>query len=99
MLTIFAVSDSIGETAEQVAEASASQFPENVEVKRVPYVKSLGDVEDLIKDIKECEKAMIAYLKSNCSAVMQKMEQTAALDADSEKALADGIAAFKNSWA
>ena len=59
MLTIFAVSDSIGETAEQVAEASASQFPENVEVKRVPYVKSLGDVEDLIKDIKECEKAMI----------------------------------------
>ena len=55
------------------------------------------DVE--VKRALECEKAMIAYLKSNCSAVMQKMEQTAALDADSEKALADGIAAFKNSWA
>ena len=26
MLTIFAVSDSIGETAEQVAQAAASQF-------------------------------------------------------------------------
>ena len=59
MLTIFAVSDSIGETAEQVAEAAASQFPENVEVKRVPYVKSLEDVEDLMSDIKECERAMI----------------------------------------
>lgn len=59
MLTIFAVSDSIGETAEQVAEAAASQFPENVEVRRVPYVKSLEDVEDLMRDIKECEKAMI----------------------------------------
>ena len=59
MLTIFAVSDSIGETAEQVAEAAASQFPENVEVRRIPYVKSLEDVEDLMRDIKECEKAMI----------------------------------------
>ena len=59
MLTIFAVSDSIGETTEQVAEAAASQFPENVEVRRIPYVKSLEDVEDLMRDIKECEKAMI----------------------------------------
>ena len=53
MLTIFAVSDSIGETAEQVAEAAASQFSENVEVRRVPYVKSLEDVEDLMRDIRE----------------------------------------------
>ena len=59
MLTIFAVSDSIGETAEQVAEAAASQFSENVEVRRIPYVKSLEDVEDLMKDIRECEKSMI----------------------------------------
>ena len=42
-----------------MAEAAASQFPENVEVKRVPYVKSLEDVEDLMSDIKECERAMI----------------------------------------
>ena len=51
MLTIFAVSDSIGETAEQVAEAAASQFSENVEVRRIPYVKSLEDVQELINDI------------------------------------------------
>lgn len=59
MLTIFAVSDSIGETAEQVAQAAASQFNEDVEVRRVPYVKSLEEVEELIKEIKECNKAMI----------------------------------------
>lgn len=59
MLTIFAVSDSIGETAEQVAQAAASQFADDVEVKRVPYVKTLEDVEELIKEIKECTKVMI----------------------------------------
>ena len=59
MLTIFAVSDSIGETAEQVAEAAASQFPDQVEVRRIPYVKSLEDVEELMRDIKNCEQAMI----------------------------------------
>lgn len=33
MLTIYAVSDSIGETAEQVAQAAASQFDDEVEAK------------------------------------------------------------------
>ena len=59
MLTIFAVSDSIGETAQQVAMAAASQFKDNAEVKRIPYVKSLEDVEDLIKTIEDCEACMI----------------------------------------
>lgn len=59
MLTIFAVSDSIGETAQQVAMASASQFKDNAEVKRIPYVKSLEDVEDLMKTIEDCEACMI----------------------------------------
>ncbi|GAB6168556.1 pyruvate, water dikinase regulatory protein [Clostridium carnis] len=59
MLTIFAVSDSIGETAEQVAIAAASQFKEKVEVRRIPYVKTLEDVEDLMKDVEQCEEVMI----------------------------------------
>ncbi|MGG7179469.1 pyruvate, water dikinase regulatory protein [Clostridium paraputrificum] len=59
MLTIFAVSDSIGETANQVAVAAASQFKGKVEVRRIPYVKTLEDVEDVIKAIDECEKAMV----------------------------------------
>lgn len=59
MLTILAISDSIGETANQVAVAAASQFNEKVIVKRVPYVKSLEDVEDVIKRAEECEKVII----------------------------------------
>lgn len=61
MLTIFAVSDSIGETAEQVALAAASQFKDEDEVKviRLPYVKSFEDVEDVLKNLKKAEKGMI----------------------------------------
>ncbi|MBS5928671.1 MAG: kinase/pyrophosphorylase [Clostridium sp.] len=59
MLTIFAVSDSIGETANQVAVAAASQFGKEVEVRRIPYVKTLEDVEDVISSVSQCEKAMI----------------------------------------
>lgn len=59
MLTIFAVSDSIGETSEQVAQAAASQFSENVEVKRISYIKTLEDVEEFITEIKNCNNTMI----------------------------------------
>lgn len=59
MLTILAVSDSIGETANQVAVAVASQFEQEVKVKRIPYVKTLEDVEDVIKAVDECEQAII----------------------------------------
>ena len=59
MLKIFAVSDSIGETAEQVSLAAASQFKGDVKVKRVPYVKELDDVEDLMKEVNEYENCII----------------------------------------
>lgn len=61
MLTIFAVSDSIGETAQQVALAAASQFKDEDEVKvvRIPYVKNFEDVEDVIKNVEIAEKGMI----------------------------------------
>lgn len=59
MLKIFAVSDSIGETAEQVALAAASQFKGEAKVKRVPYVNSLEDVEDLISEINVDEKSIV----------------------------------------
>lgn len=59
MLTIYAVSDSIGETAEQVALAAASQFKNNAEVKRVPYVKTNEDAEDFIKSIENYKSCMV----------------------------------------
>ena len=59
MLKIFAVSDSIGETAEQVAMAAASQFKGEVEVKRIPYINSLEDVEELMTEVTNNEKSII----------------------------------------
>ncbi|MEG2511479.1 pyruvate, water dikinase regulatory protein [Clostridium sp.] len=59
MLTIFAVSDSIGETANQVALAAASQFSKDVVVKRIPYIKNLEDVEDLVNAVLEYEGEVI----------------------------------------
>lgn len=59
MLTIFAVSDSIGETAEQVAIATKSQFDEEINVKRIPYIKTLDEVEDFIKTIDLTHNIMI----------------------------------------
>ena len=52
MFKIFAVSDSIGETAEQVAHATASQFSSEIEIERVPYIKTIKDVNDFIDRIK-----------------------------------------------
>ena len=59
MLTILAISDSIGETSNQVAVAAASQFKDSVVVKRLPYIKTLEDVDDVIKSWKDYEKVMI----------------------------------------
>ena len=59
MLTIFAISASIGETANQVAVAAASQFKNDVEVKRIPYIKTLEDIEEVMIALDKCDKAMI----------------------------------------
>ncbi len=59
MLIIYAVSDSIGETAEQVAKAAANQFCENIKVKRVPYIKSFEDVNEFINDLEDKKNIMI----------------------------------------
>ncbi|HXE40733.1 MAG TPA: F0F1 ATP synthase subunit alpha, partial [Azonexus sp.] len=55
------------------------------------------DVE--VKRALDCEKAMIGYLKASCADLMNTMESTAELNADSEKQLVAGIVAFKSSWA
>lgn len=48
------MSDSIGETAESVAKATASQFvQEKIDVIRVPYVKDLAQVEKIMYEAKE----------------------------------------------
>ena len=64
------------------------------------YAADKGYFDDVeVKRALECEKSMISYLKANCADVMNTMESTADLSADTEKALAAGIQAFKSTWA
>ena len=58
---IYAVSDSIGETAESVVKATTSQFvQEKFDVIRVPYVKDKAQVEKVIEEAKE-NNGIICY--------------------------------------
>ena len=58
---VYAVSDSIGETAESVVKATISQFVEqNFEVVRVPYVKDKEQIDRLVQEAAE-HNAVICY--------------------------------------
>lgn len=59
MFTIYAVSDSIGETSELVAKATATQFTNEVNVKRIPYIITQEDVNNFVSTIEEPDKVMI----------------------------------------
>lgn len=48
---IYALSDSIGETAEMIARATASQFNgDTFEILRIPYIKSAEQIEKIIQE-------------------------------------------------
>lgn len=48
---IYAISDSLGETAEAVARATASQYDkEDIEIVRVPYIDTQEQIDDILKD-------------------------------------------------
>ncbi|SDN46348.1 pyruvate, water dikinase regulatory protein [Bacillus sp. OK048] len=58
---VYVVSDSVGETAEFVVKAVATQFNGgNVEIRRNSYVEDLEDIEDIIV-LAKTGKAIIAY--------------------------------------
>lgn len=50
---IYAISDSLGETAEAVARATASQYDkEQIEIVRIPYIDSESQIDEIIADAK-----------------------------------------------
>jgi|APDOM4702015248_1054824.scaffolds.fasta_scaffold145280_1 regulator of PEP synthase PpsR (kinase-PPPase family) len=59
MYKIYAVSDSIGETSELVAKATASQFRGGIDVERVPYLRTCKSVDDFIEGIEEPHQSMV----------------------------------------
>nr|WP_243131579.1 pyruvate, water dikinase regulatory protein [Desulfallas thermosapovorans] len=58
---IYIISDSIGETAELVAKAAASQFDgSEVEIRRVPYVNEASEIPEIVEEAGQFN-SMIAY--------------------------------------
>lgn len=62
MPVIYALSDSIGETAEMVARATASQFDAGAfDIIRIPYITSVKQVEETVREAVEREKCIICH--------------------------------------
>jgi regulator of PEP synthase PpsR (kinase-PPPase family) len=58
---VYIVSDSVGETAELVTKAAASQFDINqIEIRRVPYVEDIGTINEVINMAKDPD-SIIAF--------------------------------------
>jgi regulator of PEP synthase PpsR (kinase-PPPase family) len=50
ILSVYIISDSLGETGEQVAKAAISQFElDDYEIKRFPYVLNLKLLSEILK--------------------------------------------------
>ncbi|HBT47820.1 MAG TPA: phosphoenolpyruvate synthase regulatory protein [Peptococcaceae bacterium] len=58
---VYIISDSLGETAEQVVRAAASQFDGgDVDIRRIPYVTEPEHLEDIVAEAAQ-EKGIIAF--------------------------------------
>ncbi len=63
-LTVYVVSDSVGETAESVARAAISQFEmnsETVDVERIPFIHSPRRVDEALERIHDRDDCMVIY--------------------------------------
>lgn len=60
-ITIYVLSDSIGETGEQVARAAVSQFnPEKYEIRRFPYITCKDQITEVFEEARK-ERSLIIY--------------------------------------
>ncbi|SDN43153.1 pyruvate, water dikinase regulatory protein [Alkalicoccus daliensis] len=69
-VTVYIISDSVGETAELVVKAAISQFDEaKTSIRRIPYVEDIGTVDEVIAEAKE-NKGLLAF-----TVVIQEIRQ------------------------
>ena len=61
-LKIYIISDSIGETGEQIAKASIRQFEvDDFEIKRFPYHNNIGMIEPIFNEAAKDHNSLIVY--------------------------------------
>ncbi len=62
ILSVYVISDSLGETGEQVAKAAISQFElDDYEIKRCPYVLDLELLRGILKEAETQENVVLFY--------------------------------------
>ena len=63
-LTIFIVSDSLGETAQRMVHAGVSQFPDltQIEIKKFSFIKSEEELVHVLKLAKERDAIVVTTL-------------------------------------
>ena len=62
ILSVYIISDSLGETGEQVAKAAISQFElDDYEIKRFPYVLNLKLLSEILKEASNESNAVLFY--------------------------------------
>ncbi|CAM3797374.1 pyruvate, water dikinase regulatory protein [Alkalicoccus chagannorensis] len=60
-VTVYVLSDSVGETAELVVKAAISQFSESKSrIRRIPYVEDVGTVDEVVREAAE-NNGLIAF--------------------------------------
>lgn len=60
---IFVISDSIGETAEQVAKAASAQFPDcEIRIRWLPYVTEIENIQEVISEAKDLDSIIMFTL-------------------------------------
>mgnify|MGYP001057207930 CR=1 FL=1 len=67
---VYVVSDSLGDTAESVAKATVSQFDENIDIIRVPFIRHTEQIQSVIDEAAErgavvCHTLVSAELRAD----------------------------------
>lgn len=61
-ISIFVISDSVGETGELIAKASVKQFEAtDYEIRRFPYHNSVEQIKPIMEMASRCKKAVVVY--------------------------------------
>ncbi|MGE5631513.1 MAG: pyruvate, water dikinase regulatory protein [Caulobacteraceae bacterium] len=60
---LYVISDSIGETAEQVAKAASAQYPDcEIKIKWIPYVSEIESIQEVISEAKDLDSVIMFTL-------------------------------------
>lgn len=98
ILSVYIVSDSLGETGEQVAKAAISQFGiENYEIKRFPYVLNLKFLSEILTQAATEKNSVLFYTLVDKEFIEYIKEREEELHLNTVDLLSPMLAAIKTS--